>query len=230
MAGDAPAAGTVGTIVPAYFSPVTDPGDWAALTAAASQIPLTAVVNPASGPGTSQDLNYVAAINALEAAGGKAVGYVDTAGGTRPISAVEADVAAYKTFYNIDGIFLDNFVVNPSTLSYYQALDAYIKGLNPSYTVIGNVGNPINLSELTPADYLSTADVLNIFEGPNVGSSTSAANWFQSYPRDRFSSIIHDAPSSALSADIIGAEQLNAGDVYVTDGTGTNPYGQLPSY
>ena len=139
-------------------------------------------------------------------------------------------MAAYKTFYNIDGIFLDNFVVNPSTLSYYQALDAYIKGLNPSYTVIGNVGNPINLSELTPADYLSTADVLNIFEGPNVGSSTSAANWFQSYPRDRFSSIIHDAPSSALSADIIGAEQLNAGDVYVTDGTGTNPYGQLPSY
>ena len=121
-------------------------------------------------------------------------------------------------------------VVDPTTLSYYQQLEAYIKGLNPSYTVIGNVGNPVNLSGLTPADYLSTADVLNIFEGTTVGSSNSTLDWIQSYPRDRFSSIIYNAPSSALSTDIIGAEELNSGNVFVTDQNLPNPFGQLPSY
>jgi hypothetical protein len=46
------------------FNPATDPSDWAALTAAAAEIPLTAILNPNSGPGTSQDLGYVSAINA----------------------------------------------------------------------------------------------------------------------------------------------------------------------
>ena len=200
------------------------------MTAAAAKIPLTAIVNPNNGPGTSQNPNYVAAINALVAAGGKVVGYVDTGGGSVSLATVEANVSAYAQFYNINGIFLGNMVVNPNTLSYYQQLDAYIKSLNSSYTVIGNVGNPVNLSGLTPADYLSAADVLNIFEGTTVGSPNSSASWIQSYPRDRFSSIIYNAPSSSLSADIIGAEQLNAGDVYVTDQTLPNPFGQLPSY
>jgi hypothetical protein len=43
------------------FNPATDPSDWAALTA---EIPLTAILNPNSGPGTSQDLGYVSAIDA----------------------------------------------------------------------------------------------------------------------------------------------------------------------
>src|SRR5450432_513991 len=102
-----PAAGTVGVIVPAYFNPATDPSDWAAMTAAAAEIPLTAILNPNSGPGTSQDPGYVTAINTLEAAGGKVVGYVDTAGGTVPLSTVEAEISAYVSFYNINGIFLD---------------------------------------------------------------------------------------------------------------------------
>ena len=77
-----PAAGTVGVIVPAYFNPAADPGDWAAMTAAAAEIPLTAIINPNNGPvAGSADPSYVSAINALEAAGGKVVGYVNTGGG-----------------------------------------------------------------------------------------------------------------------------------------------------
>jgi hypothetical protein len=46
------------------FNPATDPSDWAALTATAAEIPLTAILNPNTGPRTSQDLGYVSAINA----------------------------------------------------------------------------------------------------------------------------------------------------------------------
>ena len=225
-----PALGTVGVIVPAYFNPATDPQDWAAMTAAAAEMPLTAILNPNSGPGDSQDLGYVTAINALQAAGGKVVGYVDTAGGTVSLATAEAEISTYVSYYNINGVFLDNMVVNPTTLSYYQKLQSYIKGLNSTYTVIGNVGNPVNLSGLTPTDYLSVADVLNIYEGTSPGSSTPVQNWIQSYPSNRFSSVIYGAPSSSLAADIIGAEQLNSGSLFVTDQTLPNPYGQLPSY
>ena len=39
---------------------------------------MTAILNPASGPGTVADPNYVTATNNLRAAGGGVVGYVST--------------------------------------------------------------------------------------------------------------------------------------------------------
>ncbi len=63
--------------------------------------------------------------------------------------------------------------ITPSTLSYYQSLNAYIKGLTPSYTIIGNPGQPF-LNGVAPQEYLSTADVFNIFEGPNTAPSPGA--------------------------------------------------------
>jgi hypothetical protein len=237
-------AGSVGVIVPAYFYPGTGgPGGvgdgWAALDAAAAKIPLIAIVNPDSGPGPSEDPNYAAAMTALEAAGGKVDAYVYTDNGSAPLATVEGEISTYISQYGslIDRFFLDGMFVIPSTLSYYQSLDSYIKGLDPSYTVIGNPGQPF-LNGVSPADYLSTADILNIFEGPNTGpSGTTSFNnypyglsWFESHPSDDFSNIIYDAPLSALDPDIERAAQLNAGYVYVTDQTLPNPYGQLPSY
>ena len=97
--------------------------------------------------------------------------------------------------------------------------------------MIGNPGQPFQ-NGVTPADYLSTADVFDLFEGPSSGFSAYpyGLNWFQSYPSNRFSNTIYDAASSALSADIKRAVQLNAGDVYITDQALPNPYDQLPSY
>jgi hypothetical protein len=236
-------AAGVGTIVPAYFYPGTGgPGGvgdgWAAMAAAAAEIPLTAIFNPDSGPLPGPaDPNYVTALTNLENAGGQAVAYVFTDFGSAPLATVEGEVSTYITQYGslIDGFFLDGMSVTPSTLSYYQSLDSYIEGLDPSYAVIGNPGQPY-LNGVSPTDYLSTGDIFNIFEGPDTGASgfnsyPYSQSWFQSYPGGRFSNIIYDVPTSgAMLADIARAVQLNAGYVYVTDQTGPNPYAQLPSY
>jgi len=49
-------------------------------------------LNPNSGPGTSQDSNYVQALANLHQAGGKVTAYVHTSYGTRPLADVESDI------------------------------------------------------------------------------------------------------------------------------------------
>ena len=235
-------ADAVGTIVPAYFYPGTGgPGSvgdgWAAMAAAAAEIPVTAILNPNSGPLPGPpDPNYVNAITNLEKAGGHVVAYIYTGDGGVPLATVEGEVSTYITQYGglIGGFFVDAMSLAPSTLSYYQDLDGYIKGLNPSYTVIGNTGNP-RLHGVSPTDYLSTADVFDIFEGPPDPGSAGfrdypyGEDWFMNYPSDRFSNIIYGVPASAFLPDLNEALQLNAGDIYITDLSGPNPYEQLPS-
>lgn len=233
-------AASIGTIVPSYFYPGTGgPGGagdgWAAMAAAAAQIPLTAIFNPNSGPLPGPpDPNYVNAMTNLENASGKVTAYVYTDNGMEPLATVESEITTYLTQYGslIDGFFLDGMYVVPSTLSYYQSLDAYIRSLDPSYLVIGNPGQPY-LNGVSPTDYLSTGDVFNIFEGTATGFSSYpySLNWLLSYPSGRFSNLIYDVPTSAaMLADISRAAGLNAGYVYLTDQTAPNPYGQLPSY
>ena len=102
------------------------------------------------------------------------------------------------------------------------------------------------MNGVSPQDYLSTADVFNIFEGPNSAPAGSPGyntypygqTWFESYPSDRFSNTIYDVPadagdpsqSSAMLADVSQAVQLDAGYVYITNLSGGNPYDALPSY
>src|SRR5215471_7519683 len=90
----------------------------------------------------------------------------------------------------------------------------YIKGLSTSYTVIGNPGQPF-LNGVSPTDYLSTADIFNIFEGSNSDFQTypSGQTWYQNYPSSRFSSIVYNVPGSSLLDDISRAESLNAGNL-----------------
>jgi hypothetical protein len=239
-------AGSVGVLVPSYFYPGSGgpggPGDgWSAMTSAASQTSVTAILNPDSGPISGPaDPNYVAAMTNLENAGGKVVAYVYTNNGGTPLASVESEISTYINQYGnlINGFFLDGMNVLPSTLSYYQSLDSYIKGLQPSYAVFANPGQPF-LNGVSPSDYLTTADVLDIFEGPDTAPAGSAGfnnypydlNWFESQPHNRFANIIYDVPTSAaMLADIARANQLNAGYLYITDQGGDNPYAQLPSY
>jgi hypothetical protein len=219
------------------------------MTSAAGQIPITAIFNPDSGPLPGPaDPNYITAITNLEKAGGHVVAYIPSNFGSTPVVTIESDITTYLNQYGslINGFFIDQMNINSTTLSYYQSIDSYIKGLNSSYTVFGNPGSP-SLNGVLSQDFLSTADNLTIFEGPNTAPSPGAAgfdaypyglNWFQSYPGDRFSNIVYDVPadsgnpsqSSAMLADLSKAVQLNAGYVYFTDQSGGNPYDQLPSY
>ena len=128
-------------VVPAYFYP--SPGsDWGRMTAAVSQAPITAIMNPGNGPGNNLDANYTAVTNAFTGAGGNLIGYVYSSYGARPLNQVLADIDRYAQWYPIEGIFVDEFANNadPAVLDYYNAIYEHVKGINPDWEVMGNPG------------------------------------------------------------------------------------------
>lgn len=99
-----------GILIPAYFYPSWwDPGVnlWDDLAAAASQVPLIAIMNPNSGPGGGSNADYTREVDALRLAGGRVIGYVHTSYGARPVDEVLSEVDAYYAWYNVDGIYFD---------------------------------------------------------------------------------------------------------------------------
>lgn len=228
-----------GLLVPAYFYPGTGgPGGvgdgWAAMTAAASQVPVTAIFNPDSGPGPGEDPTYAAAMTSLEHAGGKVVAYIYTDYGNTPVSTVESEVQTYLGQYGglINGFFLDGMSNLPGEVSYYNQIYTFIKGLSSSNQVIGNPGTATDQAYLTTP----TADTFVTFENDAAGyPGATPPSWVDDYPASDFANVIYDQTSvSGMLADLALAAQRNVGSVYVTDEPINPPsgylYDQLPSY
>jgi hypothetical protein len=229
-------ASVLGTIVPAYFYPGTGgPGGsgdgWAAMAAAASQISLTAIFNPDSGPLPGPpDANYTNAMTNLENAGGHVVAYIYTDYGATPLATVESEVSTYLSQYGslIDGFFLDAMSNLPAQVAYYQSIDSYVKGLSPTYNVIGNPGTSTDQSYLTGA----AANTFVTFENnQSAFPGYTPPSWVYTYPSSDFANIVYNAPTTAdMLLDIAQAGRQNTGYIYVTDQNLPNPYGELPSY
>jgi hypothetical protein len=216
-------------VVPAYFYPSANSG-WNAMTAAADDVDITAIMNPFNGPGGSLDANYVAAVNAFRAAGGRVIGYVYSSYGSRPLAQVTADIDKYVAWYDIDGIFVDEMAnTGPAErLNYYKAIYNHVKGIDAQWEVMGNPGTH------TIEEYLTwpAADRLMVFE--NVGAQYpdyAPSAWNLNHDRARFVHLVHTEPSSAnMSADVVLAAARNAGAIYVTGDVLNNPWDTLPTY
>ncbi len=230
MAGiPATARADLGLLVPAYFYPTTGgPGGvgdgWAAMAAAANQVNVTAIFDPASGPGSSYNPDYGAALHGLESATyGQAVAYIYTDYGNISLSTVEGEVLTYISQYGstspygnlINGFFLDAMSTDPAEVSYYNQLYTFIKSLSPSYQVIANAGTTTNEAYLTTP----TADTIVTYENDVAYyAGTTPPSWVYNYPASQFANIIYDESSVAgMISDINLANQRNVGSVYVTD-------------
>jgi hypothetical protein len=215
-------------LVPAYFYPSNDPNlsFWDEMTAAASQgVGITAIMNPNSGPSTAENSDYTNAVSAFRAAGGKVIGYVPTGYGARDASLVLADVSAYKSFYQIDGIFLDEMHNIASELTYYESLRTGISGIDVNYKVFGNAGTN------TLEDYMHTADVLVTFENQTGYTAYTPDSWTGNYTANRFAHLLYNVGTAAdMQAAITLAASRNVGYIYVTNDNGANPWDTLPSY
>lgn len=249
------ALAAVELLVPAYFYPSAGGSPWNALVAAAQAgTPVTAIMNPGSGAGLTANPDYVAAVNALRAAGGKVLGYVPTGYGGASVNAqsscqpatgttyTSTDVlncaARYKLWYAVDGVFLDEFTnttasATPAAIAYYQQIYSGLKGVNgfaPDWLVVGNPGSE------TVADYFAdpggpTADTLVVFENGTGYASYSPAAWQADYPAAAFAHLIHSEPSATTAAQAVGtAASRNARYVFVTSDVLDNPWDTLPSY
>jgi hypothetical protein len=217
-------------VVPAYIYP-TPGSEWNDLNAAASKVPITAIMNPGNGPGTFVDSNYTAAVNSLRAAGGRVIGYVYSSYGTRTLSVVLADVDRYDSLYNVDGIFVDEMAnTGPAEkLNYYKAIRDHVKAIDPAWEVMGNPGTN------TIEQYLNwpTADRLMVFE--NVGSAYPGhdiSTWNLNHDRSRFVHLVHTETSVAnMHAHLERALTTHhAGGIYITDDVMNNPWDRLPAY
>jgi hypothetical protein len=216
-------------VVPAYFYPSAG-SDWNDLNAAAGVVPITAIMNPFNGPGNSLDGNYVTAINAFRAAGGRVIGYVHTSYIDRPLQQVLNDIDRYDDWYNIDGIFVDEMAnTGPAErLNYYRDIYNHVKSIDPDWEVMGNPGTS------TLEEYLTwpTADRLMVFE--NVGSNYpgyTPSSWNYDYDSSHFVHLVHTEPSSAnMLSHLALAVQRNAGGIYITDDVLPNPWDRLPIY
>jgi len=227
-------------LVPAYQYP-TMGNMWASITGSAAANPsvrLNAILNPASGPGTSIDDNYTTAVNAARAAGVHIFAYVDTAYGARPIGDVLSDVATYLSFYAIDGVFLDQMNNAPSALGYYANLTGQIHfalagGIDGR--VIGNAGTNVPESFVAVPGNLA-ADVIVTYENElnSAGApylSTEPPAYAAGYPASQWSNIVYGIADVPTMLGALGvACQRNVGMVYFTDDELPNPYDQMPSY
>jgi Spherulation-specific family 4 len=180
VAGSLPAK-AMDVLVPAYFYPSADPAlsQWDEMTAAAAAGGrITAIINVNNGPGASINGDYVNAVNSFRAAGGKVLGYVYTCYGintcitglpaTRSTADVLADAQRYASWYNVDGIFLDEMSNTAAALPFYQTVADGLRAARPSGSIVGNPGTS------TPAAYLNVADTLVTFEN-GTGSYAGAA-------------------------------------------------------
>jgi hypothetical protein len=246
LSGSLARADEVVALVPAYFYPTWWSGSpWDRLNAAAARIPIEAIMNPASGPGTEANPDYQVAVGQLHAAGGKVIGYVPTGYGSRAADEILADVSDYVAWYDVDGIFLDEMGNQSGPLDYVE-LYASIKDLAEeagiALHVVGNTGEPFADAEAL----IAAADTLVIFEGPNVNSDpngpsfdsypnkgpyTGLTSWWLAYDSSRIANLIYDAETAyAMLISTIKSVGFKAGYVYITDDQLPNPWDTLPAY
>lgn len=210
-------------LIPSYFYP-SNLWNTARSYKTANEI---MIMNPASGPGASKDLNYEREITNTQAAGISVIGYVHTSYGTR-ITAAKADIDKYKSFYpTIKGIFIDEVPTAADKVAVYQDLYNYIQTKFPNAIVVMNPGTVPDERYMTIGN-----SILMIFEGTfSKYSSWVSPAWAKNYPASRISHLVYGTVSDA---DMKTTSQLafsrNAGYLYVTSDVLPNPWDSLPSY
>lgn len=207
--------------IPAYFYPGSL---WNQATLGAPTVG-TMVMNPASGSGISQNSDYVAAVSKAQAAGIKVLGYVHTSYGARAATEVKAEIDAYKVWYGVSGIFLDEVASGAALIPYYQDLADYIR-VTPGTFVALNPGT------IPDQGYMSVGDTVVVFEGTyNSYKIWSQPAWAGQYPASKFVHLVHATSGSTAMKNAINlARNRQGGNVYVTNDVIPNPWDTLPSY
>lgn len=211
---------------PSWYAPSTYL--WDDVAAAASQVPITAIVNPANGPGGAPpNSDYEVGLTALRDAGVTLIGYVYTSYGTRDPAAVKADVDLYAASWGLGGIFLDEVSSAAADLAYYQPLYDYVRAKPGLDRVVINPGTQVDEGYVSaPA-----SDVAVIFENGSGWSGYTPDPYVASYPDERFAALGYAVADAAAMQHFVDlAVQRNVGYVYVTDDTLPNPWDSLPPY
>lgn len=215
-------------LVPAYFYPAGEGlTHWNGLIAAADKARITAIVNPATGPGKQADPNYVDVIGRAQKAGVQLIGYVTSSYAKRPIADIQADVDQWLKLYpQIEGVFVDEQTSAAEQVELYAKLYTYVRKEKQLKLVVSNPGT------ICAEEYLArpAADVVCLFEGPQGLVELKRPAWTYHYQPDRFAALAYGVKAGQWSNHLETARKKLFGWTLITDATGANPWDRLPSY
>lgn len=214
-------AGPLTLAVPAYFHPAVAPKKWARLVSLA---PLTrfVIINVHNGPGEDVDVTYLAVIDALRDAGVRMLGYVDTAYGQREPSVIAQEVSTYRARYGLDGVFMDQVSSGLEELDHYAQCVVAARTAGGHFIALNSGAHP-------HPGYVDLANVTVTFEGTWAQYKTlEVPEWVHRFPASRFSHLVHSMPRKAFARGLALSAQRHAGSVFLTDGSGDNPWDRVP--
>jgi hypothetical protein len=134
---------------------------------------------------------------------------------------VEADISTYKSWYGVQGVFVDQMANWAGDEWYYSTLSSYAKSLGMSFTV-GNPGAPV------PSSYVGTMDCIITYENAGALSISTIASWTMGYPKSNWGIVAYGIGS--LDTSYVASASNYLGYIYLTNGVWPAPYSSLTSY
>ncbi|MFD4694021.1 spherulation-specific family 4 protein [Streptomyces sp. NPDC058463] len=242
----------LGVGVPGYAHPMLAPTEWAELNRPGTPLHW-AVLNIDNGPGARPDphcleaagrlrnareraLHGEAPDDAVRAAGGRLLGHLDLAFGSRPFGELVADAQSFLDWYRVGGFYLDRCPAERAGLPAVRRLTSTLGALledsdsadGGGMLVLGHGTHP-------HPGYAEAADQLVTFRGPWTDYRWSqVAEWTAAYEPGRFAHFVHGVPRTHLEEAMRIARWQGAGTIFFTDRDDrrgqTNPFAALPSY
>jgi hypothetical protein len=208
-----------GVVIPLYNTPDSTWTTVAQTAKANPNVPIVVIMNPDSGPGSSQSSSFLSGVQGLQAAGVTVLGYVWSNYGSASTSSVESQISDYKSWYHVNGIFFDGMANANGYQSWYSSLSSYVYSLGMTFTM----GNP---GTSTLDSYIGTVNSLTIYENPGYPSISFIT--YPGYPASDFSLIAYGVTS--YDASFVTEAASLVGYIYIDSLGGNNPYSTLSSY
>jgi hypothetical protein len=224
LAADAKSSWPLEALIPLYVYPTYLGSYWDVIEANPTGVGYI-IANPETGPGTSVNSDYTTHIANMRAKGVKVLGYVDTDYAGIALSAVEATMTAWVSFYAIDGFFFDRCPNAIGSESYFATLNSSAKSTAGMITV-NNYG-----TTFAPG-YMPTADIHVITENTEANlledvPSLVGYEFLFTYPPSRFCHVIFDATAANLHADLAAVTTRHSSYVFLTPDAS---YGSEPAF
>jgi hypothetical protein len=213
------ASSTTGLIVPLYGQLGLEWEQLIQAKKAYPAVPVVAIVNAASGSGDARNPAYASAIDSLKAVGIVVIGYVSTREGGRPIKSLETDIAEWRNWYGVDGIYFDQMPQRPGMEGYYAYMTQFAKSHGMTVTM-GNPGANTSLS------YIGTVGTIVISERVGVPSLSYLAGWDKGgHGKGNFAFIARSVPD--YNSTYVEDAAASVGFLFISDASN---YFALPTY
>ncbi|KAJ7255077.1 Spherulation-specific family 4-domain-containing protein [Mycena haematopus] len=223
----APSIQALAVIVPLYWNPDSNCGQWNSFFSIINAHPDTVfytIINPDQGPGVNGSQprpGYQACVQSLRPAANPnaiVLGYVDVRVGT-----VEADIETYagwETIYRPTGIFLDNVTATAGAVDTYSAYISHAKAQGFTFTAM-------NAGGAASAAYFSLVDLINTYDSAYSSFNANLLSNTDSTPLSKQTVWLFGASSSATNISLLNhLASLGLAAVFITNAPSTG--GSLP--